>query len=129
MKKSGIIIPGLALALFLAWPLAPAQAQNQGAEPGPPSGYSQKLDSLSDQLWAKQMELEALVQAGNAKEAKAVTDEIIKLRNQIRDERRQLAGSDWGGGRGWGPGDGPYYHGGRGWKGRGGHGRWGHCWW
>ena len=113
-KKLSFIIPGLALALFLACPQAQAQ---------PGAQDYQKLESLHDQLWVKQMELDALARAGNSKEVKAAADEMVKLRSQIRDERRRLGGPEWGPGGGPGPGAGgcPYYYGGHGH----GHG-WGH---
>ena|GEM_PF-3664228 len=118
MKR--LIIPSLALALLLAWPLTQVQAQPEAQD-------FQKLASLHDQLWAKQMEVEALVQAGNTKELKAATDEAIKLRAQIREERSRMGGPEWGPGQGWGAGGRggggcPYYHGGHGWGKKGGRG-------
>ena len=118
------LIPGLALVLFLAWPLA-AAAQSpatQTASPAPNAAAFEKFDSLKDQLWAKGAELKALQNAGNVQETKAVAAEMNKLKAQIREERRKLAesGADWGaykkrGGKKGGPG------GHKGGPGRGGH--------
>ncbi|MDR2934785.1 MAG: hypothetical protein LBV70_02700 [Candidatus Adiutrix sp.] len=115
------LIPGLALALVLAGPLA-AAAQAAPAEPAP----WEKLESFQDQLWAKEMELEAAQRSGNVQETRTLAAEMNKLRAQIREERRRLAGPGQGGGwerggglmgwtRGdcpgragdWGPGDRP----------------------
>jgi len=128
LKKSSLIA-GLALALLLAGPWAWARAA--AAEPDP----REKLESFQDQLWAKEMELEAAQRAGNIQETRSLAAEMNKLRTQIREERRRLAGTGpggEGGGRLLGPGRGecPGWaggrSGGRGW--RGGHGRGGHCW-
>jgi hypothetical protein len=86
-----ILIPGLALALFLAFPLAQAAP----AEPAP----LEKLESLQDQLWAKDMELTAAQRAGNVQETRSLAADMNKLRTQIREERRRLAGSGLGEGR------------------------------
>ena len=80
------LIPVLALALFLAWPLTAALAAPETLD----STGLEKLESLHDQLWAKGVELEALQQAGNVQETKAVAAEMNKLKAQIRDERRRL---------------------------------------
>ena len=124
------LIPGLALVLFLAWPISLASAQ--AAPPTQDFSAFEKLESLQDQLWAKGAELKALQNAGNVKETQAVAAEMNKLKTQIRGERRKLAesGADLGGGpQGWkkgGPGKGP----GGPKKGRGGPGGGGHhpCW-
>jgi len=116
-KKS--LIPVLALALFLAWPLTSALAAPETPDgPAAPNPADlEKLESLHDQLWAKGMELEALQRAGNVSEAKAVIAEMTKLKSQIRDERRRLGAP---GGRPGGPPGGP-----GGWKGGpGGPGGW-----
>ena len=130
LKKSSLIA-GLALALLLAAPWVAAQAL--AAEPDP----LEKLEAFQDQLWAKEMELEAAQQAGNVQETRSLAADMNKLRAQIRDERRRLAGSgqgggwDGGGGRllGYGRGNCPGWaggrSGGRGWRGPGG-GR--YCW-
>jgi len=127
LKKSGLIA-GLALALLLAGPWAWAQAA--AAEPDP----REKLESFQDQLWAKEMELEAAQRAGNIQETRSLAAEMNKLRAQVREERRRLAGTGQGGegggrllgpGRGECPGWGGGRSGGRGWRGPGG-GR--HCW-
>ena len=118
------LIPGLALVLFLAWPLTAAA---QTAPATPDSKAWEKLESLQDQLWAKGAELKALQQAGNVQETRAVAAEMNKLKAQVREERRKLAGSDLGrGGAGGGKKGGP---GAGGPRGRGGPGRGGHpCW-
>jgi Spy/CpxP family protein refolding chaperone len=93
MKLSkNILIPGLALALFLACPLALAQAAPTDSEP------LDKLESFQDQLWAKEMELVAAQKAGNIQETKSLAAEMNKLRSQVREERRRLADSSQGGG-------------------------------
>ena len=119
------LIPGLALVLFLAWPLA-AAAQTMKVDAAPNAAAFEKLESLQDQLWAKGAELKALQNAGNVQETRAVAAEMNKLKVQVREERRKLAesGADWGaykkrGGKKGGPG-GP--------KGRGGPGGHYHCW-
>jgi len=90
------LMAGLALALLLAGPLVLAQAAP--AEPDP----LEKLESVQDQLWAKEMELEAAQRSGNVQETRALAAEMNKLRAQIREERRRLAGS----GQGWDRGGG-----------------------
>jgi hypothetical protein len=104
------LIPGLALVLFLAWPLT-AAAQTRKVEAAPNAAAFEKLESLQDQLWAKGAELKALQNAGNVQETRAVAAEMNKLKAQVREERRRLAESeaDWGaykkrGGRKGGPG-------------------------
>ena len=133
LKKSSLMA-GLALVWLLAGPLVLAPAAP--AEPDP----LEKLEAFQDQLWAKAMELEAAQQAGNIQETRSLAAEMNKLRAQIREERRSLAGSGQGGeggGRllgpsrgdcpGWAGGRGPGARSGRPW-GRDGFGRGRHCW-
>jgi Spy/CpxP family protein refolding chaperone len=126
LNKSSLI-PGLALALLLACPLALAQSAPADSDP------LDKLESFQDQMWAKEMELVAAQRAGNIQETRSIAAEMNKLRPQIRAERRRLADSGQGGGLGpdagsgkrWGRGDfGPGWgrHSGR-------HSGWGRpCW-
>ena len=101
-------IPALVLLLAGPFTLSAFAAQ----EPMSPekmnqliSEYSLKVEPLQDQLWAKQMELEALSRAGNAAEVRAIAAEAVKLKAQIRDERRRLAEQGlpgaWDRGAGW----------------------------
>ena len=54
--------------------------------------HHQKMAPLRDQMWAKQMEYDALVANPNTKpaEVKAVIDDIVKLRGQLRSERNDF---------------------------------------
>ena len=112
------LIPGLALVLFLAWPLTAAAQAPADKTQVPNAAAFEKLESLQDQLWAKGAELKALQNAGNVKETQAVAAEMNKLKAQVREERRRLAesGADPKGWKKGGPGKGP-----GGPKGRGGH--------
>jgi len=108
------LIPGLALIGLLAWSSAPAQATTAASEAGPPeitaqmlADYRQKVEPLQDQLWAKEVEVEALSRTGNIPELRVAAAEVIKLRAQIREERRQLVGPGWGGNRVFIRGEGP----------------------
>ena len=89
------IVPILALALIAAGSAAEAQP------PPPPAGQVEAWDSLraerlekigplQDKLWAKEMEYEALTRNGNQSEVKAVIDDMVKLRGQIRAEKSKL---------------------------------------
>ena len=87
MKK--LVIPTMLLALLLAIPHSQAQAQAQ-QPPQPSQQDLQKLTALHDQLWAKKMEIKALTNAGEVEKTKVATDEAIKLKTQIREERTRL---------------------------------------
>jgi|GEM_PF-3682384 len=86
MKK--LVIPTMLLTLLLALPQSQAQAQAQ--QPQPSQQDLQKLTALHDQLWAKKMEVKALANAGEVDKTKVATDEAIKLKTQIREERTRL---------------------------------------
>jgi len=112
--------------------------------------HRQKMAPLRDQMWAKQMEYEALLANPNTKpaEVKAVIDDMVKLRAQLRAERNDFYnqakakgfkpghmghrgfGRGFGFGHfgfddhgcGFGPGQGPWQGKGHGQGGRGHHG-------
>jgi len=97
MKMNRLILC-LALVGLLAGPLAPAQAQEAAPREITPqmlADYRQKVEPLRDQLWAKEVEVEALSRAGMIPELRVATNEAIKLRTQIREERRRLVGPGW----------------------------------
>ena len=104
-------LPRLALMAALALPAFPALAQpaetGGGSEPpakvagqkdhaalaGLWAEHWQKSGPLRDQLWAKKMEYEALTRRGGdfkMAEVKALTDEMVRLKAQLRAERQKF---------------------------------------
>lgn len=92
------------------------------------SAHYQKTAPLRDQMWAKEMEYEALAANPNTKpaEIRAIIDEMVKIRTQLRAEResffKEMKGKGFGPefgyhkgfghgyGKGWGHGKGWGYH-------------------
>lgn len=132
IKKS---LPALTLALLMLFSVSAAMAQSKD-KPAPPQGkerpalpegapparlspedlaaikamrqeHHQKVDPIRDQLWAKQMEYDALTANPNSQHAdiKAVIEEMKGLRAQLRAEKRtfqeamEARGFDFGPGR------------------------------
>lgn len=146
MNKRSLTFTTMALVLMLGLSgLAVAQpGQRQGQNgPGPQQPaltaeqqqavaqifdrHEDTLQSLGDQLWAKNVELQAVMNAPDVSrsEIRQLTDEIIALRAKMRAEREAIdqeladAGIErpgFGGGQGFGPGacGGPCFGGGRG---------------
>ena len=127
-KVFSALVLGLVLTLFAAGPAAaetavkaPATAADQAeaeAWYNLRAEHLEKIGPIRDQFWAKRMEYEALVRGGKADspEIKAVIDDMVKLRAQIRTERKKLFSqakekglTGRGHGRGW-------KSGGRGWR-------------
>lgn len=54
--------------------------------------HREKIEPLRDQIWAKQMEYDFLVANPNTKptDIKAVIDEMLRLKDQMRTERNRL---------------------------------------
>ena len=139
MKKA---LPALALALLLAFSGSLALAQPADDAPPPPPGvkqmsaedqaaisamrkaHRQKMAPLHDQMWAKQMEYEALSGNPNIKQSdiQALINDMTKLRAQIRTERE--AYFDQIEAKGFAPMGGPGYYGHRGWAHDGGGRGW-----
>lgn len=126
LKKT---LPTLALALVMLFTVTTAMAQpkdKQAPPPAPPQiakmspedqaamkalrkEHRQKMDPIRDQLWAKQMEYDALVANSNSKhqDIQAVIEDMKKLRIQMREERTKFheameaKGFDFGPGKHW----------------------------
>lgn len=100
----------LTLALFLAFSASSLMAQPKDEAPAAPKKFEQispedraafmelrknhhqKTYPLREQLWAKQMEYDALVANPNSKHSdiKAVIDDMSKLRAQLNTERENF---------------------------------------
>lgn len=106
-------IPALALALALALSSSYAQAQNGPALSKAWDTHSQKVQSLEEQLWSRNMEYEALANNPNAKlaEIKAIVDQMSKLNTQLRREHdnyyKNMEAKGYGGGNNYGNGYAP----------------------
>ncbi|MDR3038679.1 MAG: hypothetical protein LBV21_05265 [Candidatus Adiutrix sp.] len=108
LKKN---LPALTLILALALPAGLALAQTatetrkEAAAPArelSPADYEardalwaehrRKVEPLRDQLWAKELEYEALTRGGDANraEVKVLIDDMVKLKGLIRAEREKL---------------------------------------
>lgn len=88
--------------------------------------HRQKIEPLHDQMWAKNMEYDFLVANPNTKpaEVKAVIDEMMRLKGQLRAEHDKFAEAAKAKGldrHGFGPG----FH--KGWRGQGPDGGFGDC--
>ncbi|MDR2947089.1 MAG: periplasmic heavy metal sensor [Candidatus Adiutrix sp.] len=111
MKKTALALSFAMLFAFTAAAMVGAQEKN-AAQPKGENGlminrmtpeeweafsamrdeHRMKLAPIQDQLWAKQMEYDALADNPNTKpaEIKAIVDEMVKLRAQLRTERNSL---------------------------------------
>lgn len=100
----------LMLALIFAVSVATAQTPEQGENKEPKKiskmnpedraawealmkEYRQKTEPMRDQMWAKNLEYDALVANPNTKpaEVKAVIDEMLRLKVQLRTEHEKFA--------------------------------------
>lgn len=104
-------LPALALALALLFSVSVAMAQPKAKAAPPQAAISQispedqaamktlwsehrlKMDPISEQLWVKKMEYDALVANPNSKHAdiKAVIEDMRALKAQQREERQRFA--------------------------------------
>ncbi len=118
LKKA---LPVMAFLLMFTASASLAQAQPKGGAPEPPAQMSQedraaidsmwqahrqKMDPLKDQMWAKKMEYEALLANPNTKpnETKAVIDDMLKVRKDMRALRDDFAAQMKSKGYDFGPG-------------------------
>jgi|GEM_PF-6538319 len=142
MKKT---IPAMALMLALMFAVSTAMAQPAASDDKRPpqkmnqmspedraawevlwNEHRQKMAPLRDQMWAKNMEYDFLMANPNTKpaEVKAVIDEMMRLKGQLRAEHEKFAEAAKAKGldrHGFGPG----FH--KGWRGHGLDGGFGDC--
>jgi len=107
MKKTVTVLTLVMLFIFtVSTGMVMAQEKESGPPAKPPKAdqmspeeweaysgmmyeHHQKVAPIHDQLWAKQMEYDALAANPNSKpaEIKAVVDDMVKLRTQLRGEK------------------------------------------
>lgn len=74
--------------------------------------HEEKIDTLRDQIWSRNVELQAMVNAGDRDAVNQLTAQITSLRDQLRSEHEAIAAelndagieSAYGSGRGFGRG-------------------------
>ena len=110
MKKTVAVLTFVMLFIFtVSTGMVMAQEKDGAAPPKPPKAdrmtpeeweaystmmydHHQKMAPVRDQLWAKQLEYEALAANPNSKpaEVKAVIDDMVKLKAQLRAEKNDF---------------------------------------